>query len=120
VCFDLCSKVEVHGKAGGVEYGEAIIKALSECQIVLLIFSYATDGSPQVRREVERGVSKEKIDGLPEPDQIRARRHIPRCEPESAPIRVLGFSLDQASKLISSMPTIDLYCNTIATHNRSS
>jgi hypothetical protein len=30
-CFGLCSKVEVHGKAGGVEYGEAIIKALSEC-----------------------------------------------------------------------------------------
>jgi hypothetical protein len=38
-CFGTCSKVEVHGKAGGVEYGEAIIKALPECQIVLLIFS---------------------------------------------------------------------------------
>jgi hypothetical protein len=45
----------------GVEYGEAIIEAISSCQIVLLIFSHAANGSPQVRREVERAVSKEKI-----------------------------------------------------------
>jgi len=45
----------------GIEYGDAIIEALSECQIVLLIFSQAANGSPQVRREIERAVSKEKI-----------------------------------------------------------
>jgi len=46
---------------GGEEYGEAIINALSQCQIVLLIFSLHANNSPQVRREIERAVSKEKI-----------------------------------------------------------
>jgi predicted NACHT family NTPase len=45
----------------GEEYGEAIIDALDECQIVLLIFSLAANNSPQVRREIERAVSKGKI-----------------------------------------------------------
>jgi hypothetical protein len=45
----------------GVEYGKAIIDALSDCQIVLLIFSKKANESPQVRREVERAVSKAKI-----------------------------------------------------------
>jgi Tol biopolymer transport system component len=45
----------------GVEYGDAIIDALSACQIVVLIFSRNANDSPQVRREVERAVSKEKI-----------------------------------------------------------
>jgi len=45
----------------GVEYGEAIIDALSRCQIVLLIFSRNSNESPQVRREIERAVSYEKI-----------------------------------------------------------
>jgi flagellar biosynthesis GTPase FlhF len=45
----------------GDEYGEAIIDALSGCQIVLLIFSLNANNSPQVRREIERAVSKEKI-----------------------------------------------------------
>jgi hypothetical protein len=45
----------------GDEYGRAIIEALSSCQIVLLIFSKPANESPQVRREIERAVSKEKI-----------------------------------------------------------
>jgi eukaryotic-like serine/threonine-protein kinase len=45
----------------GVEYGEAIIEAISGCHIVVLIFSLQANDSPQVRREVERAVSKEKI-----------------------------------------------------------
>src|ERR1700733_4346090 len=45
----------------GDEYGEAIIDALSTCQIVVLIFSLHANDSPQVRREIERAVSKEKI-----------------------------------------------------------
>lgn len=45
----------------GDEYGESIIDALSGCQIVLLIFSLNANNSPQVRREIERAVSKEKI-----------------------------------------------------------
>src|SRR5580658_3351880 len=45
----------------GEEYGEALVNAISECQIVLLIFSRDANDSPQVRREIERAVSKGKI-----------------------------------------------------------
>jgi TPR repeat protein len=45
----------------GEEYGKAIVDALSSCQIVLLIFSGHANDSPQVRREIERAVSKGKI-----------------------------------------------------------
>jgi hypothetical protein len=45
----------------GVEYQESIIDALSDSQIVLLIFSAQANDSPQVRREIERAVSKGKI-----------------------------------------------------------
>ena len=45
----------------GEEYGKSIIEALASCQIVLLIFSAHANDSPQVRREIERAVSKGKI-----------------------------------------------------------
>jgi WD40 repeat protein len=45
----------------GDEYGKAIVDALTSCQIVLLIFSRDANNSPQVRREIERAVSKGKI-----------------------------------------------------------
>src|ERR1700722_5053781 len=45
----------------GEEYGSAIIEALSGCEIVLLIFSREANDSPQVRREIERAVSKSKV-----------------------------------------------------------
>src|ERR1700678_229503 len=45
----------------GEEYGKSIIEPLGNCQIVLLIFSRHANESPQVRREIERAVSKEKI-----------------------------------------------------------
>jgi WD40 repeat protein len=45
----------------GEEYGKSIVDALGSCQIVLLIFSHEANNSPQVRREIERSVSKGKI-----------------------------------------------------------
>ena len=45
----------------GEEYQESIVDALSDSQIVLLIFSAHANDSPQVRREIERAVSKGKI-----------------------------------------------------------
>src|ERR1700734_216714 len=50
-----------HDILAGEEYGKAIIDALSGCEIVLLIFSSDANNSPQVRREIERSVSKGKI-----------------------------------------------------------
>ena len=43
----------------GEEYADAIIKALNNCQLFLIILSEESNSSPQVRREVERAVSKD-------------------------------------------------------------
>jgi predicted ATPase len=42
----------------GEEWSEAIIDALNECRVLVLIFSSNANASPQVLREVERAVSK--------------------------------------------------------------
>ena len=42
------------------EWGKAVVSAIHECRILVLIFSANADASPQVRREVERAVSKGK------------------------------------------------------------
>jgi formylglycine-generating enzyme required for sulfatase activity len=44
-----------------MEWGEAIINAITECRVLVLIFSSRADASAQVRREVERAISKGKI-----------------------------------------------------------
>jgi uncharacterized protein (TIGR03067 family) len=44
----------------GVEYGEAIVNAIAACRLMVLIFSTHANDSPQVRREVERALSKGK------------------------------------------------------------
>jgi hypothetical protein len=43
----------------GEEYADAIIEALNNCQLFLVILSEESNSSPQVRREVERAVSKD-------------------------------------------------------------
>jgi hypothetical protein len=45
----------------GAEWGESIIDAINGSQVFVLIFSRHANESPQVRREVERAVSKGKI-----------------------------------------------------------
>ena len=42
----------------GEEYADAIIEPLNNCQLFLVILSEESNSSPQVRREVERAVSK--------------------------------------------------------------
>jgi hypothetical protein len=42
----------------GTEWGEAIIGAINQCRAMVLIFSANANDSPQIRREVERAVSK--------------------------------------------------------------
>ena len=42
----------------GAEWGEAIIEAINHCRAMILIFSANANDSPQIRREVERAVSK--------------------------------------------------------------
>ena len=45
----------------GMEFGEALVDAINDCRVLVLIFSSHANASPQVRREVERAVSKGKV-----------------------------------------------------------
>ena len=45
----------------GTEYGEAILSAIEECRVMVLIFSVHANESPHIRRETERAVSKRKF-----------------------------------------------------------
>jgi hypothetical protein len=45
----------------GMEYAAAIIDALNTCQVFLVIFSETSNSSPQVAREVERAISKNRV-----------------------------------------------------------
>jgi adenylate cyclase len=45
----------------GSEYGQQIVDALKGCQVFVVIFSAGANGSPHVRREVERAVSLDRI-----------------------------------------------------------
>jgi hypothetical protein len=40
------------------EWGEAIVQAIDHCRLMVLVFSANANASPQIRREVERAVSK--------------------------------------------------------------
>lgn len=44
--------------APGMVYGDALIEALDNCRVMVLIFSSSANTSPQIRREVERVVSR--------------------------------------------------------------
>jgi WD40 repeat protein len=46
--------------APGVEWGGAIVDAITDCQIVLLIFSQHANDSPDVRREINLSISEQK------------------------------------------------------------
>lgn len=46
---------------GGMEYGEAIIDAIGDCSIIVLVFSANANNSIFVRKEIERALSKGKI-----------------------------------------------------------
>jgi hypothetical protein len=40
-----------------MEWGEAIIDAIEECRIMVLVFTANANDSPQIRREIERAVN---------------------------------------------------------------
>jgi len=45
----------------GAEYAEALVNAIADAQIFVVVFSSDANESPQVKREVERAVSKGKV-----------------------------------------------------------
>lgn len=62
----ICNRLESRGircwiaprDVGLGEYAESIVNAIEEARVMVLVFSANADQSPQVRREVERAVSK--------------------------------------------------------------
>ena len=89
----------------GEEYGKSIIEALASCQIVLLIFSAHANDSPQVRREIERAVSKGKI-------------IVPFRIEDVMPSDAMEFALSNTHWLDALTPPLERYllelCDTIA------
>lgn len=66
----VCAMLEQHGIrcwiaprdiTPGKEWGEAIIDAIAGSRVMILIFSSSANGSPQIRREVERAINKEVV-----------------------------------------------------------
>jgi formylglycine-generating enzyme required for sulfatase activity len=45
----------------GMDWGAAIIEAIDNARVMLLVFSSHANGSPQIKREVERAVNKELV-----------------------------------------------------------
>lgn len=41
----------------GAEWGAAIVNAIDHCRVIVVIFSSSANGSPQIRREVERAIN---------------------------------------------------------------
>jgi hypothetical protein len=62
----------------GREYGAAIVDAIHQSRVLVLVFSSHANQSPQVGREVERAVKPvDKVTlTIPEPRRIRDREHV--------------------------------------------
>jgi hypothetical protein len=82
---------------------EELDLALQDCQIVLLIFSQMANDSPQVRREIERAVSYEKI-------------ILPFRIEDTLPTRAMKFALSNTHWLDAMTPPMERrladLCNT--------
>src|SRR5471030_2113365 len=65
------------------DWAEAIINAMDNCRILLLIFSSSSNSSPQVRREVERAAVEKP--GILHQYPALARCHLRRCGTSSGP-----------------------------------
>ena len=66
----VCAKLETRGIScwiaprdirPGMEWGSALLEAIDDARVMLLVFSSHADGSPQIKREVERAVHKEIV-----------------------------------------------------------
>jgi formylglycine-generating enzyme required for sulfatase activity len=80
----------------GVEYGEVIVDAINDCQIVLLVFSAEANNSTFVRKEIERAVSKGKI-------------IIPFRIENTLPTKALEFALGNTHWLDALTPPLEIH-----------
>ena len=80
----------------GIEWGQAIVEAINQCRVMVLIFSANANESPQIRREVERAVSK----GIP---------IIPLRIQEIVPTRSLEYFIGHVHWLDALTPPLELH-----------
>ena len=80
----------------GAEWGEAIIEAINQCRVMVLIFSTNANELSQIRREVERAVSK----GTP---------IIPLRIEDIAPARSLEYFIGNVHWLDAMTPPLDAH-----------
>jgi hypothetical protein len=86
----------------GAEWGEAIVEAITHCHGLVLIFSEHANNSPQIRREVERAVSK----GIP---------IIPLRIQDIAPTRSLEFFIGTVHWLDALTPPLEAHLRHLVT-----
>jgi Domain of Unknown Function (DUF1080)/TIR domain len=85
----------------GTEWGAAIIAGIDACKVVVLIFSASANASPQVRREVERAISKGLI--------------IVPCRIENVmPVGAMEFALGNTHWLDVFTPPVERQMNRLA------
>ena len=85
----------------GAEWGEAIIEGINHCRVLILIFSANANNSPQIRREVERAVSK----GVP---------IIPLRIQDIAPTRSLEYFIGTVHWLDALTPPLETHLRRLA------
>ncbi|HKO09237.1 MAG TPA: TIR domain-containing protein [Alphaproteobacteria bacterium] len=85
----------------GAEWGEAIVSAIADCRAMILIFSASANDSPQIRREVERAVSK----GIPV---------IPLRIEDIAPTRSLEYFIGTVHWLDALTPPLENHLRRLA------
>jgi hypothetical protein len=90
----------------GAEWGEAIIVAINQCRVMILVFSANANNSPQIRREVERAVSK----GLP---------IIPLRIQDIAPARSLEYFIGDVHWLDALTPPLEAHLRRLTESVRS-
>jgi hypothetical protein len=85
----------------GADWGEAILNALDTCRAMVLIFSSNADSSPQIRREVERVVSR----GIPV---------IPVRIEDKIPTKALAYFMGSVHWLDAITPPIERHLQRLA------
>jgi len=85
----------------GADWGEAIMNALDTCRAMVLIFSSSADSSPQIRREVERVVSR----GVPV---------IPVRIEDKTPTKALAYFMGPVHWLDAITPPIEKHLQRLA------
>lgn len=92
----ICCWMAPRDIAPGAEWGEAIIEGINQCRVMILIFSENANNSPQIRREVERAVSK----GIP---------IIPLRIQDIAPAHSLEYFIGTVQWLDAVTPPLELH-----------